>query len=170
MLEIRGDLWKFWEGGAFVCVTTNGVIKRKDTKELVMGAGIAGQAQDRFSGVAVDWGKIVLNQKAAWADHDSPERSSTIPGYRPGDGPHVHFDLDRRLIMFPTKHLRYRPSDLGLIERSCRELTEGIRLHQDLPMVYLPRPGCGLGRLDWETQVKPVISKCLSDRVTVISF
>jgi len=34
----------------------------------------------------------------------------------------------------------------------------------------LPRPGCSNGGLDWETEVKPVISKILSDRVWVITI
>jgi hypothetical protein len=57
---------------------------------------------------------------------------------------------------------------LELIKQSARELMALIE-EQGWKQVYLPRPGCFLGRLDW-AQVKPAIENILDDRVIVCSL
>ena len=49
MKYAQGNLWNFHSLGP-VCITTNGIIKKDNT--LVMGAGIALQAKQRFPGVS----------------------------------------------------------------------------------------------------------------------
>jgi len=49
------------------------------------------------------------------------------------------------------------PASLSAIEDSLRSLVKTCNIrHQDL---YTPQIGCGLGGLDWETQVKPIYEK-----------
>lgn len=49
------------------------------------------------------------------------------------------------------------PASLSAIEDSLRSLVKTCNIRrQDL---YTPQIGCGLGGLDWETQVKPIYEK-----------
>jgi hypothetical protein len=59
---------------------------------------------------------------------------------------------------------------LGLIERSARELLKIIEVKTIKEAVYLPRPGCGNGRLKWE-DVKKILSPVLkSDQFHIVTF
>jgi hypothetical protein len=129
-----------------VCITTNGVVT-KDGR-LVMGAGLAKQARDRFPGIDRLWGDTTLRR-----------------------GLSVTFWYPARLIQFPTKHDWRQSSDLDLIKTSALELarmTWGLTSDVDpMSLVVLPRVGCGLGALKWE-QVKPVIEPILADNRFVV--
>lgn len=60
-----------------------------------------------------------------------------------------------KLFTFPTKHKWWEDSDLALIDTSMQALvTTGIYLSGC--KVYMPRVGCGNGKLHWD-QVRPVI-------------
>lgn len=72
-----------------------------------------------------------------------------------------------KLILFPVKHHWQQPADLQLIRRSAETLAELCEEH-DLGTVVLPRPGCGNGRLTWDT-VKSWIEPVLPDNVHVIT-
>jgi hypothetical protein len=65
-----------------------------------------------------------------------------------------------KVFAFPTKYDFADPSDLSLIEKSCKQL---LFLWRSFfrPTVSIPRPGCGLGGLDWDKQVKPIVSEIL---------
>ena len=61
-------------------------------------------------------------------------------------------------------------ADLGLIERSARELLKMIEVKKIQEAVYLPRPGCGNGRLKWEG-VKKILSPILkSDQFHIVTY
>jgi hypothetical protein len=61
-------------------------------------------------------------------------------------------------------------ADSGLIERSARELLKIIELKRIKEAVYLPRPGCGNGRLKWE-DVKKILSPILkSDQFHIVTY
>lgn len=74
---------------------------------------------------------------------------------------------DSRWIIyaFPVKHNWWEIADLELIEQSCKQLSELTRRRTYL----LPRPGCGNGKLDWETQVKPICAKYLRSNIIIVS-
>lgn len=81
---------------------------------------------------------------------------------------------EHQWFSFPVKHNWYEHADLKLIERSAKELVDTIDdifLDPDdrPPTIYLPRPGCGNGRLKWE-DVKPVIEPYLDDRFVVVTL
>jgi len=53
-----------------------------------------------------------------------------------------------------------------LIERSASELFNKVVLMK-IDRIYVPRPGCGFGVLNWE-EVKPVLEKIWDDRFIVV--
>jgi len=143
MRECLGDLWEQHEAGEWVCITTNGIIKSDGT--AVMGAGVARQAADRF-----------------------PDLPSKLAEYLQIHGNRVFMFPKYRVITFPTKHHWKDKSSIDLIKKSCRELMELLNTYpQHIPAVWLPRPGCKHGGLQWE-EVKSAISPLLDSRVIVI--
>jgi len=155
MKEIVGNIWDFHKQGYWVVVTTNGVVKSNG--EAVMGKGIALEAKERFPGLARDLGRAIVS-----------------------GGSKLWIWPEYRLITFPTKgNWRSKARPL-LIERSCQELvgwldaTAGfftkvlkVRLDEERAKIYLPRPGCGNGGLDWK-DIKPILEKYLDDRFIVV--
>jgi len=143
MREERLDLWV--DSADAKCITTNGVVKEDGT--LVMGAGTAGDMQSRY-----------------------PDAPKILGGYVSRHGNHLYvlyFDK-QYYLSFPTKDDWRDDSNLGLIKQSSIELMQWLNDNPHIKTVFLPRPGCGLGLLDWETQVKPAIEPILDDRVIVI--
>lgn len=144
--ELQGNLWEL--PADVRCITTNGAV-RKDGA-AVMGRGCALEAKQKFSGIDIALGahiKAKGNHAVALMTHQN--------------GWH--------LVTFPVKKHWKDKADIRLIERSCQELMAMINVYawQD---VLLPRPGCGNGHLDWETEVKLVIAPLLDERVTVVTF
>lgn len=141
MLESRSDIWG--SGAYFVCVTTNGMVKRNGA--LVMGAGFAKQVRDRYPGIDLYFGNGV-------------RCVGNVPQiYSPANG--------RPYIMsLPTKHDWRDKSDLELIIQSVKHIVDLMGVHDT---IALTRPGCALGGLDWDTTVKPAIEPLLDDRFTV---
>lgn len=133
---------------AAVCVTTNGIVKRNG--HAVMGAGIAKEANQRFS-CSKTLGCLLLK----YGNHV----------YDLGE---AHGDCGTfRLISFPTKNHWKDDSSIDLIRQSAVELTD-LCNRIDIQTCYLTPPGCGCGHLDWDTQVKPVLDELLDDRFIIV--
>lgn len=141
MLEKHGDVFTYEADNLNIlrCVTTNGVVKKN--KELVMGAGIALAAKQKFPSLAKILGQLVLES-----------------------GNHVYIIPEFQIASFPTKMDWKDNSSLELIEQSCQEL---VKKSKDWDLIVLPRPGCSLGKLDW-SQVKPILTKFLDDRFVIL--
>jgi len=139
MQEATGNLWN--SDCTYTAVTTNGIIKRNG--DLVMGAGIAKQAVQRFPRLP----RILAQHVKA---------RGNIPCLVP----------ECKIISFPTKHNWRNPSDPNLIIQSARLAMD--LLPKDCTCA-MSRPGCGNGSLKWE-QVKPLIEDILDDRFIVYSF
>ena len=150
MREAIRDLWD-WNDlpeHAAVCLTTNGQVKANG--EAVMGRGTALQAKQRFPGVALDLGELI-----------------TIHGNRTA----VIYDADPgipALVAVPVKDHWRAPAIPELIERSVRELVALADEHA-WQTIWLPRPGAGVGGLDWESTVRPLIAPLLDDRFVAIT-
>lgn len=142
MLELNGDIWRFHDQGYSIVIPTNGVVTR--TGELVMGRGLALQAMKKWRSLPGVLGHLVV----AYGNHVF-------------DVPHYG------LFTFPVKeHWKDRAS-LTLIERSALELKAKAA---DGDQIYLPRVGCGNGRLEWKV-VRPILKKILtSDRFIVVTL
>lgn len=132
-----------------VCVTTNGMV-RKDCR-AVMGRGIALEADKRFD-LAHDLGALL--RREGNKVHDMGVRTDATTG------------RTMRVFTFPTKTDWRLDSDLDLIQKSARELVELVAAYR-VRTCYLPKPGCSNGRLDWETQVRPVLEPILDDRFVI---
>jgi hypothetical protein len=142
MLEATGNLWDWWEAGEWIVITTNGTIKKNG--ECVMGRGIAAQAKKRFPKLPAE-----LGQKLSKCS------------------PLVYAFRQHRLLSFPVKYNWYEKADLELIHDSACHLQAWV---SDFGYpVYMPRPGCGNGKLNWE-DVKPRIAPVLDNRITIVEL
>lgn len=139
MIEQQIDLFDLPKN-TWRCVTTNQMICANG--KAVMGAGIAKIIRDNYVGIDELLGKYINSY-----------------GNRCFVFKHIKW------ISFPTKYHWKDPSDIHLIRKSSKELMEIIDKF-NIEKVYLPRPGCGMGQLDWEI-VKANIENILDDRVTV---
>lgn len=140
MQLIRGDLWQFHRLGHWVVITTNGDVNRRG--EAVMGRGVARQAKERLPGIAKSLGA----------------------GIKEG-GNGVQAFIGWKVLTMPVKRHWWERADLELIADSCREL-------QQLPTkesVFMPKPGCGNGQLDWG-DVEPVLDGILDSRFYVVEY
>lgn len=143
MKELVGDLWDFHDKGQLVCITTN--YSLNNLGHLVMGGGCALEAVSRFPELPSKLGRM----------------------YKDSDNIPIAL-FDERIITFPTKYEVWKDSPLPLIRRSAKYLVELMKLY-DKP-IYIPRPGCGLGGLDWLSQVKPVLEDILvEDKYVIIT-
>lgn len=149
MRETTGNLWDHYgEKGAVICITTNGFVKKSG--ECVMGRGCAFEAAQRFP----DLPKRIGDHIKA---HGNTPRLWLFPT-----------TLGLAVCSFPVKHNWWEAADLDLIEQSARALRK-IALTNPRATFYLPRPGCGNGKLEWE-DVKPVIAPILPNNIVVITF
>lgn len=143
---MKGNIWDFYKKDpeAYICITTNGFVKTNG--ECVMGAGVAKEAKEKFrsDGFSQMVGKIIKNS-----------------------GNNVYMLTEYRIFTFPTKHNWFENSDIELIKKSAKQLVEYINEFK-IPRVYLPRPGCGNGKLKWK-DVKPAIEPILDDRILIVS-
>lgn len=144
--EAAGDLWS--HPADYRVITTNGVYACEwgtRRPRLVMGAGVARQAAERFPDLPYTLGAHVLRYgNRAFVLHAE------------------------RLITCPTKDDWKKPAIPELVDQSLAQVV-AIADKYALRSVAMPRPGCGLGGLDWETKVKPLCRKHLDDRFTVLT-
>ena len=127
----------------WVGITTNGCVRRDGC--CVMGRGTAKQALSYYPGIAFALGTRI---KAG--------------------GNHVYLFPEMGIFSFPVKHHWQEPADLDLIERSAFEVSVLACNRAKAEQFYLPRPGCGNGRLLWKN-VKPVL-KSLGWQFTIVEL
>ena len=75
----------------------------------------------------------------------------------------------RTVIFLPTKNDWRKPSHLALVERGLTSFANAIRAGTPqknglgaIQSVSFPKLGCGLGQLDWESQVQPLMERTLA--------
>ena len=134
MIELRQDIWMHYlVPKHFVCITTNGTIKKNGYG--VMGRGNAKQAAAMLPGIDKHLGE-----------------------YLRANGNHAgYFDeANANLIVFPTKHNWWEKADLKLIHEGAEWLRDAAKVDETI-LFHLPRPGCANGQRDWETEVRPIL-------------
>lgn len=148
MIEISGNLWEIPADA--ICITTNGFVKANG--RCVMGRGCAKEARDKIRNLDLELGHMI---------HDYGNNVHQLTQYQGKD-----------LFSFPVKHNWWETADLDLIERSCNQLVGKMLLSNRLySRILIPRPGCGNGGLDWESQVKPILEKnLLGDEYVIVSY
>lgn len=154
MNEFKTNKDIFWlpQEGEAVCITTNGIVKSNG--HAVMGAGLAKQANDIFH----------LSEKLGSYINQYGNRVFNLGKYQRNiDDISDIFTV----FSFPTKHHYKDKSDINLIIKSCNELVQMCTMF-GISKVYLVPPGCGLGGLNYEKEVRPVISQMLDDRFVVV--
>jgi O-acetyl-ADP-ribose deacetylase (regulator of RNase III) len=145
MIEQKGDVLNPPSDANAICFTNNGVISTNN--ELVMGGGIALQFKRRWPELPKKFGQQIM---------------------RRGNIPHAIVTNDGvTVVNYPTKYHWRNPSSLSLIEQSAKDLVE-LANKEGWTHVYLPRPGVGLGQLDWDSQVRPAIEPILDDRFIIL--
>lgn len=143
--ERVGDL--FTDPGMMIpIITTNSVVNKG---RLVMGAGIALAARQRYpeidalAGTRInDLGTSTYN--LLWIDKYG-------------------------VLLLQTKRAWKDPSPIDLVEESIKRLRvfADTMVFNDVYEYRLPQPGCGLGGLSWENQVRPICQKYLDERFCV---
>lgn len=151
----NGDIWQISRDmDAWVVVPTN-LTNRRDGK-AVMGAGLAKQAAQRFPALATNLG-IHLLRFGSRLYLDNYGRAG----------------LHRKIICLPTKDHWQESANMDLIVDGCHELKEiayALKTVGDERPILLPKIGCGLGGLNWERQVRPVVDSILEgDRFILVS-
>jgi len=144
----NGDIWTLAsQEGGWVVVTTNTTLKEDGT--AVMGAGIALSAKTRF-----------------------PELPKLL-------GEHIRCLNDnlyiyKPIICLPTKTYWRHNASIELIEKGCHALVEldsVLNSVNSVERIFLPQLGCGLGGLNWERQVRPLIDSILeSERFILVNY
>lgn len=146
MQEAQGDL--FSGGRDWLVFTANSMVTRD--RRLVMGAGVARQFRDRYPGIDLFFGAVLLE-------------NGLVKGRF-----HLMADLERQVLALQTKIDWREPSPLELVVESCNYLGHYAHVHP-AETFGLCRPGCGLGELDWNL-VRPRIAPLLPGNVTIYSL
>ena len=159
MIEKVGDFWQ--EVGEYVynaiCCTTNTFVKYNG--DLTMGAGIALDFRNKFPFLPELWGKIISTRQKAI------KSNIIVTKY---DIHKCVLEVPQYIVAFPTKYHWKNDSDINLIKESTEQLV-CVANALCWPDILLPRPGCYMGGLNWETQVKPILEPLLDDRFTIIT-
>jgi hypothetical protein len=142
------DIWTLRDkyASAWVVIPTN-VTRRKDGT-AVMGAGLAKEAARKYPSLPEKLGKHIVKFGA-------------------------NIYVDRPIICLPTKVHWKNPSLMSHIEHGCLQLSELSRVLSSIgneDVILIPRLGCGLGGLNWEREVRPVVDSILTeDRFVLVS-
>ena len=152
MKELTANIWTYHKKGHWIVITTNGYIKKNG--KAVMGRGIAKQAMIRFPKLPKEIGHCVTR-----------------------DGNVTHMLVDYHIFTLPVKHNWWEKADIKLIKSSIKGLVwlvdrfltkrQSRYINESPPRIYLVRPGCGNGQLDWE-DVRPICEKYLDDRFVIV--
>lgn len=147
MLEHKGDLWQmFGHPGHRIAISTNGFVKKNG--EAVMGRGCAKQAKQLFPQVPYLLGSYI-------------KTNGNVPGYLIFKDSHPAED---RLMILPVKHNWWERADLGLVRSSIAFLAYEAGKWPEWTL-HVPRLGCGNGKLDWESEVRPLMQDLPSNVV-----
>jgi hypothetical protein len=147
MQEIKGEL--FEQECDAICITTNGTVMKNGKN--VMGGGCAYQASEMFKGLDdVVGDDILLNGLRTFVIEVKEE-----------------FAMPWDIVILPVKYTVEQNADIELIVKSCQELIK-IADEKKWTKVIIPRPGCGLGGLNWD-DVKRVLEPILDERFYIIS-
>ena len=144
MKTIKGNIWDYWQNNCFIIIPTNGFVKKDGS--LVMGKGLALQAKNTIHNIEYLLGKSIKTE-----------------------GNKIFILKEARTITFPVKYNWWEKADLNLIEKSAQELKKlADNCSRFLP-IYLPKVGCGNGKLNWK-DVEPILDKYLDERFIVVDL
>ena len=154
--EIKGDLLHFFEIGLLQGIAHGCNMQGK------MASGVAGQIARKWPEVKEDY-LFWHSRPVSYNDKGIPiiERNP----FKLGAVKHIYVDHG---CVYNLLTQEYYGNDgkvyasLEAIEKALNILADDINYHRSGYKAWnvgLPRIGCGLGGLDWETQVKPIFEK-----------
>jgi hypothetical protein len=138
------DFWTHLDEGVWGVIPVNCI--RRKSGELVMGAGLAKAAAELCKSLPMVFGMQFEEM-----------------------GPGVHLAQVstrraqmRKFISLPTKNHFSEKSSLDFIRPYVEQLAK-----LDIDRAFVPKIGCGLGGLDWEHEVRPMLFEVLDERFTI---
>ncbi len=167
MQEIIGeDLFdKIPEANA-ICISTNCSLLPNGKNP--MGGGSAGAAARRWPEITSIYGHQLMMAP------NVPMILGYVAKYNVEEFTSI-FDIDvnfnianhTAVVAYPTMTDISLPANLVLVERSAQLLTELSDLI-GWRKVFSGRPGCGIGGLDYSSQVKPALERYFDDRFVIM--
>lgn len=165
MKEVVGDL--FAQSCDAICITTNH--QCKGNGQAVMGAGVAKSAAQLYPLLPLILGQFLSETGDAFCLMTGKNKDGADEiRWQDSSGFFLFTAAPYAIVSLPTKKHWRDPSDLNLIELSVKRLVQ-LSDERSWTKVYLTRPGCGNGGLEWEKQVRPLIEPLLDNRFYVIT-
>ena len=168
MKERKVDLFEtiYEDDTDVICITTNGQWTMQGT--AAMGGGCAGKCARRWPQTAQRLGMLLK------AHHVNVP---FVIGALDKDGRYLEptreliaaRDFKCLIFSFPTINHLVNGANLQLIKQSATLLKDYMDSFK-LKGAAIGRPGCGIGGLSWETEVKPALQDIWDDRFTIVSF
>ena len=137
-----------------------------------MGAGLAKEFKERFPGLEETYKESCRQRQFSSSDGFksssgfgdeilTAESRALFEGnlFLMGDNSYIQHPA---VLCFPTKRDWKDPSDLDLIEAGLKTFVKNYK-HLNISSITFPKLGCGLGGLNWEQDVKPLMQKYLGD-------
>lgn len=152
MREATGNIWHYIPVADAICITTNGTVTKEG--HAVMGRGVALQAKKRWPRAEKKLGRLIRRNGNV---------VQKLIRFRKVWDERTHFWT---LVSFPVKHGWWEEAELSLIRSSASALMEMVEREQ-WTRVFIPRPGCGNGKLRWSV-VKPIVEDIFDGRITVV--
>ncbi len=158
MKELKADVFEIYDQHPWctICIPSNGCVTKAG--KAVMGKGVARQAAQRWRHLPAVVGRHISEwgNRVVFIEH----RVLAFPTKGIGaisTGSNVVKHLQRR---FPPGRTVPGWATRSTLQRIALSLEQLKVLHRlcGLGDVYLPRPGCGAGGLDW-TSVQPLCKK-----------
>lgn len=159
MIEKFGNLFEMIVESDAICIPTNGVVKRNGS--AVMGAGVALACAKKWPSTQITLGRCL----------QSGPNIPYLIGSVDQEG-NFYEVLNSNIkfcgiFSFPTKNHFKEKSDINLIKQSCQFMLK-FADQLELKSIALPPVGCGLGGLNYEKEVKPLLSNLLDDRFVIV--
>lgn len=150
MKEIKASIWDkqfddYWRVIPINCQTNSKGV-------LVMGKGLAKEAKERYPKLPEEFANLIFDQQR--------RHQPIFPVLRWLNDENVN------LMGFPTKRHWKEPAELALIEEGLtflKDLMPYLTANGEREKVVTSRLGCGLGGLNWDRDVKPLVEKYFGD-------
>lgn len=172
MKEYYGNILDLIGKERAICITTNLFVKSNGC--AVMGRGIAKAIKDMLPGIDSLLGKAINDGVSVGVVANMSNTDIIALPVKPA------FEYQSEYVDVSVSHMvgKFKPgdkvpgwackADMSIIIDSLKKLVH-LANEKKYDKIYLPRPGCGAGELDY-ADVKPALSALLDDRFYVSTF
>ena len=168
MRFLYGDMWKLWQDGGVLVITTNGFVRANGA--CVMGRGIALQAAKLFPWLPEKLGSYIRkygNRCFQLSSHIASMPVKPVSSHFGGHNVVTH--MASRYCQGDFVPGWACKADQAIIVESCNQLI-AMADKFEWKRILLPRPGCGAGELSWHGEIKSLIGAILDDRFYACNF